>query len=219
MVEKSRRRMTLLDTILLVSSAAIGLGLFERTHRTLFKGWIWIADSGFPDVRTWTTLEALVTLSDVTAFLIPVVMAWTVLLLLLRMRSPRPTWRRIWRQPGMAACLAALVGAVWSVLVLLSLIGSIELGLIPHPSKPITADRWAQKFLSDELFMYAGLAVAAVWFVQLVTGRWRRSVDWIDTFGRIVRRALDLDRSGVDAARVYRIRVNRQCCDARTNLL
>ena len=61
--------------------------LFELSHRTLFKGLIWIADRGFPNVQTWSTMEALVTCSDITVFLLPVVMPWTFLLILLRMRS------------------------------------------------------------------------------------------------------------------------------------
>jgi hypothetical protein len=152
----------------------------------LFKGWIWLLDHGVPDLQRWSTLEAIVTLSDVTVFLLPIVIPWTVLLVLLRMRSPRPPWRRIWRQPGMAACLAALFGCLWSVVVLMTLIASMELGVLPHPKKMITADLWAQKFLSDEVFMYAGLAVAAAWLVQFLTGRWRKPVDWVDCLGRIV---------------------------------
>jgi hypothetical protein len=36
--------MNLLDATLLVGSAAIGLGLLELSHRTLFHGQIWILD-------------------------------------------------------------------------------------------------------------------------------------------------------------------------------
>ena len=104
-----RRKMTLLDAILLVGSAAVGLGLFELAHRTLFKGQIWLADQGVPNVQSWSTMEALVTCSDITVFMIPVVAPWTFLLVVLRLRPPRPTWPRIWRQPGMAACLAAVL--------------------------------------------------------------------------------------------------------------
>ena len=46
------RKMTLLDAILLVGSAAIGLGLFELAHRTLFQGQIWLADHGVPNFQT-----------------------------------------------------------------------------------------------------------------------------------------------------------------------
>jgi uncharacterized membrane protein YcjF (UPF0283 family) len=34
--------------------------------------------------------------------------------------------------------------------------------------------------------MYVGLAVASVWIVQYMSGRWRRSADWIDLMGRVV---------------------------------
>jgi hypothetical protein len=178
-----RRRMSLLDAILIVGSAAVGLGLFELSHRTLFKGWIWVADRGFPDIRTWSTLEALVTCSDITVFLLPVVIPWTFLLIVFRMRSPRPSWRRIWRQPGMAACLVAVFAWLWTVVALLLAVNVSHLALA---RRTITPADWAQKYLSDELFMYVGLAVAAVWIVQYMSGRWRRSADWIDTMGRVV---------------------------------
>jgi hypothetical protein len=178
-----RRRMTLLDATLLVGSAAVGLGLYEMAHRTFFKGWIWLTDQGVPDVRTWSSMEAIVTLSDITVFVIPVVASWTVLLLLLRMRAPRPSWRRIWRQPGMAACLAVVLGWCWTMLVLML---AMNVNRIARSSKTITADAWLQKYLSDEVFMYVGLAVAAVWVMQYLSGRWRKPVDWIDCYGRIV---------------------------------
>jgi hypothetical protein len=119
MVPHQSRRMSLLDAILLVGSAAVGLGFFELVHRMLFKGWIWIADRGVPNIQSWSTLEALVTCSDVTTFLLPVVAPWTCLLILLRTRSPRPSWRHIWRQPGMAACLVAVFAWLWTVVALL----------------------------------------------------------------------------------------------------
>jgi hypothetical protein len=34
--------------------------------------------------------------------------------------------------------------------------------------------------------MYVGLAVGATWLVQFLSGRWRKSADWIDVMGRIV---------------------------------
>jgi amino acid transporter len=178
-----RRRMSLLDAILMVGSAAIGLGLFELSHRTLFKGRIWIADIGFPDFQTWSTMEALVTCSDITVFLLPVVIPWTFVLILLRMRSPRLSWRRIWRQPGMAACLVAVLAWLWTVVALLM---AMNAGRVARSRRMITPADWAQKYLSDEVFMYVGLAVAAVWIVQYLSGRWQRSADWIDTMGRVV---------------------------------
>jgi hypothetical protein len=177
------RRMSLLDAILLVGSAAVGLGIFELVHRTLFKGWIWIADRGVPNIQSWSTLEALVTCSGITTFLLPVVAPWTFLLILLRTRSPRPSWRRIWRQPGMAACLVAVFAWLWTVVALLF---AMNVGNVALSRRAITPAQWAQKYLSDEVFMYVGLAVASVWIVQCMSGRWRRSADWIDLMGRVV---------------------------------
>ncbi len=175
--------MTLLDTILLVGSAAIGLGSFELFHRNLFMGWIWITDLGVPDIQSWSTRDVIGTVSAITSILLPVVGPWTLLLVVLRMRAPRPSWRRIWRQPGMAACLAALLGFCWTIPVLLV---ATNLARVARPMQTKTADLWAQKYLANEVFMYVGLAVAAVWGVQIFSDRWRRSVDWIDFTGRIV---------------------------------
>lgn len=183
MSQVGRQKMTLLDAILLVGSAAVGLGLFELSHRTLFKGLIWIADRGFPSIQSWSTLEALVTCSDITVFLLPVIIPWTFLLILLRMRSPRPSWRRIWRQPGMAACLIAVFAWLWTAVALLLAMNAEH---VARARRVITPADWAQKYLSDEVFMYVGLAVAAVWIAQFMSGRWRRSADWIDTMGRVV---------------------------------
>src|SRR5262245_13632850 len=47
-----RRKMTLLDAILLVGSTAIGLGAFQFVRRAWFQGWIWLADRGPPDTHT-----------------------------------------------------------------------------------------------------------------------------------------------------------------------
>jgi hypothetical protein len=178
-----RRRMTLLDAVLLVGSAAIGLGLFELAHRTLFKGQIWLADNGVPNFKTWSTMEVLVLCSDIAAFSLPVVVPWTFLLIALRMRQPRPAWRRAWQQPGMAACLAAIVGWLWTVLPLLL---AMNAGQVARSTRSITLEEWANKYLGDELFMYVGAAVGATWLVQYMSGRWRKPADWIDVMGRIV---------------------------------
>src|SRR5262249_44029448 len=130
MLSIHRRKMTLLEAILLVGSAAIGMGAFQYARRAWFRGWIWIADHGPPDFNTWTTLQVIVTCSDLVVFLIPLVAPWTLLLIALRMRPPRPSWRRIWRQPGMAACLAVLVGWCWSGL---GLILALDVGYVARP--------------------------------------------------------------------------------------
>jgi hypothetical protein len=175
--------MTLLDAILLVSSAAIGMGAFQLVRRSLFQDWIWIMANGFPDIHTWSAWNVIVTCSDFSVFFIPLVGPWTLLLILLRMRPPRPNWRRIWQQPGMAACLAALLGWSWSGV---ALILALDVGYVAQSNRFHPPWEWAQRYLADEVFMYVGLAVAATWMVEAFGGRWRRSVDWIDLMGRLV---------------------------------
>jgi uncharacterized membrane protein YcjF (UPF0283 family) len=62
----------------------------------------------------------------------------------------------------------------------------MNVGNVALSRRAITPAQWAQKYLSDEVFMYVGLAVASVWIVQYMSGRWRRSADWIDLMGRVV---------------------------------
>ena len=179
-----RRRMTLLDAILLVGSAAVGLGLFELVHRTLFKGWIWIADLGIPDFQTWSTTQATRHLLGHHGVLAPGRGTVDVLADRARMRSPRPTWRRIWRQPGMAACLAALFALVWTVVALLL---AMNVGRVARVATGASLPRIGRKSIScDEVFMYVGLAVAATWLVQYSERSMARSADWIDCMGRVV---------------------------------
>ena len=183
MSPKSRRMPTLLDAILLVSSVAIGLGTFQWAHRSMFQGWIWMLDHGLPAPGDWRAINIVVTCSDAMTLLIPIAAPWTFLLLVLRMRPPRPRWRQIWRQPGMAACLAVLVGWCWSLLAVLLAFNATH---VARPNRTLTQFHWTQKYLSDGVFMYVGLAVAAVWAHLWISGRWRRSADWIDFMGRIV---------------------------------
>src|SRR5262249_33057833 len=104
----ARRKMTLLDAILLVASAAVGMGAFQYAVRTWFPGWIWTWAHGIPDRRDLTTWLVIVTCCDFVVFLVPLISPWTVLLLSLTLTSPRPRLRRAFRRPGVAACAAAL---------------------------------------------------------------------------------------------------------------
>ena len=183
MAQKSRRMPTVLDAVLLVGTAAIGLGMFQWRHRSMFQGWIWMLDHGLPGRGDWMAINVVVTCSDTMVMLVPLAGPWTVLLLLLRMRPPRPRWQMIWRQPGMAACLAAVLGWCWSVLAVLLAFDATQ---IARTNRTLTLFHWTQKWLSDEVFMYVGLAVSATWLNLWLSGRWRRSADWIDFLARVV---------------------------------
>ena len=183
MSRTNRRMPTLLDAVLLIGSAAIGLGMFQWAHRSMFRGWIWMLDHGLPAAGDWRAIHVVVTCSDMMALFIPIAGPWTILLLLLRFRPPHPRWKTIWRQPGMAACLAVLAGWCWSLLAALLAFDATHLAPPIHVVPP---SAWMQKYLSDGIFMYIGLAVTVTWLQLGISGRWRRSADWIDFMGRIV---------------------------------
>ncbi|MFO0891627.1 MAG: hypothetical protein U0790_21090 [Isosphaeraceae bacterium] len=184
MTTTPRRNATILDVALLVGLAAVGLAAYQWVHQSPFPGWIWLLDLGVPGKGEWSALRVLVTCSDLTSMLISIVGPWTVLLLVLRLaRVPVARWRRAWRKPGIAACLAAVLAACWTGLALLTVLAMehVDPGRVARPSHV-----WARKYLADEIFMYLGAAVAVTWLVQALSGRWKRPVDWIDRMGRLV---------------------------------
>jgi hypothetical protein len=83
----------------------------------------------------------------------------------------------------MAACLAAVFGWIWSFVPLLL---AMNVGYVARSRRNIVPEEWAQQYLNEEVFMYVGLAVAATWFIQYVSGRWRRPADWIDWLGVVL---------------------------------
>jgi Zn-finger nucleic acid-binding protein len=121
-------------------------------------------------------------ISDVTAPLIPLAGARTGLLLVLRRLPPRPSWRRAARQPGIAACLAALLALLWVGLAA----ALMTLLLAFFPGWPADRLRFAQDLIVGHVFPLVGLAVASAWSRMLLSGRWPRPADWIDRAGRVV---------------------------------
>jgi hypothetical protein len=186
MERAERRSLTMLDAMLLVGTAAVGLGIYQAVWRGLFlsRGWhFMIVQDGFFGPRQWTASRVVGYGTDCLVLLIPIAAAWTILLPLLRKLPTRPRWRRVWRQPGMAACLAACVAGIWAIAGLVIVHG---LAVTVGPNRRGGLDLWLQKFFAEEVFMYVGLAVAATWAFQVVSGPWRRPVDAIDWLGRVV---------------------------------
>jgi hypothetical protein len=96
------REFTLMDAMTLVAATALGCGLIKSSrmdvpslfapdphYRPFPVGYI----SGVASTMTWTV--------------VPFLASWSLGLLLLRMRRPRPERRRLFRQPGVVAMSAA----------------------------------------------------------------------------------------------------------------
>ena len=83
----------------------------------------------------------------------------------------------------MAACVASLVALVWASI---ALGGTLAVDRLASDTLSADPRRWLFHFIVEELFAYVGLAVASTWMALVLAGRWRRSADWIDRFGRIL---------------------------------
>jgi hypothetical protein len=116
--------------------------------------------------------------------LVPLALASSAALWLLRMRKPRPVLRRIFRQPGMIACTAAL-----SYLIIL-LIGLVVYILLDFGfgRNTLVLNTWDDRALLLELFAippgWMGTAVAVGWITLCLSGSWRSEPSWIDRAGR-----------------------------------
>lgn len=177
-------RMTLVDAMILVAAAAVGLTVFQVVNKLGMLGSRLIVANLFeapPD--GWRPIYVIVRAQQVLEFLLPIVASWTMAVPLLRLRKPRRAWRRVARAPGMVACLAALAGLVWCTLGAASGF-AISRGFSRWHLLP--AYHFMSFFVTDQVFADIGLAVAVAWAVLAVSGRWRPACDWHDRLGRVL---------------------------------
>lgn len=93
----------------------------------------------------------------------------------LRLRSPRPRWSRLVRQPGFVACVAVLVSAIP---------GLVWTATIYHRPGFREADGFRPAWTTT--LEFAGTAVLGSWFALALSRRWRPECSWIDRLGRIL---------------------------------
>lgn len=183
MLRPPRRPLTLADGMILIAASGIGLAVFQLILRTILGGNYRLENLATAPPGGWTTGQVIVRAVQWIGPTLPFVASWTCTLPILRMRPPRPSVRRCLRQPGMVACLAALIGLGWAAI---GLAETLTVDRLTSDALAPTPLRWLFHFLLEELFAYVGLAVAASWIVLALAGRWRPAVDWIDRFGRVL---------------------------------
>src|SRR5690242_18723380 len=97
-----RRRFTLLDGMTLIAATALAIA-WERPFLPRIV-------QNFRRFTSWTAWETWEGGVMTLMTLLPFVALWTLALILLRLRRPRPALRRLARQPGATACLTAAIG-------------------------------------------------------------------------------------------------------------
>jgi hypothetical protein len=182
MFARERRPITLFDLVTLVAATAIGLSLIQFGWPRNVSGvrvFTWPlspSNSGFPS-KTWVLPIAVR-----AAPFLPCLAAWTGAFLVTRLRAPRPRRRRLLRQPGMVAAVAALsiLAIEWALLI-----GS---ALLDGRFNFMNSQQISAFVVNGVVLLahHAGWAVIVSWLTLVLTGRWRAEPSWVDRWGRVL---------------------------------
>jgi hypothetical protein len=161
------RKFTLVDAIVLVAALAISL---VEVRRNLREDWFIYGDWSWDNAR-----ELSYGFNQVLSI---IALCLGCALCILRLRTPRPSLRRIFRQPGTAACATVIC---YSLILMIG----------------VSIDGW--EFFSDvgwgEYFCYMfsmlgghalGGPVAGAWIVLWIGKVGRLEPSWIDRTGRVL---------------------------------
>jgi hypothetical protein len=150
------RRFTLFDAMILVGGVAMGF-------------------AGFQSVSNWSRFDRWF---DFYIHAYSLLTLFSILILTLRLRRPRPPIRRIVRQPGTLACFTAVAFGLLCNCV--DVIRSIFHGQISDGS----VEDWMGFFLKAD--RSAAYVVAIVWVIFALGRLGRPESGWIDPSGRLV---------------------------------
>jgi hypothetical protein len=176
MTKCSPRTFTVFDTMMLVGATGCGFALYRHMR----IDWMLRGPRGLLGLIVHVLAEMP----------LPFMIMWTVALLGLRLRQPRPALRRLARQPGLVACGAAMLALILEV-------AGIILGEIVVPPSSVIA-RTVPPYLRLSLprailhsirgtillQVNAGCAVAGALLILALSGRWRSEPSWLDRSGR-----------------------------------
>jgi hypothetical protein len=162
----SARPFTLLDAMILVAAAAVGLAALRWAG-------VWLIWEDRLATRVAISQVSLKLAVNWSCFGIPMTLA----ALAVRLRRPRASWRRLIRQPGMMAGLAVV--PAWA--------------LAAGDAFLFQYDVRGQAWNPEEMLQYGllfatalgGFAVAIAGMAQALIGR-RPEPGWVDRLGRLV---------------------------------
>ncbi len=179
------RRFTLLDGMILI----VALGLILGAARWLYEeGSVWSLILTFKTDFAWEwdrfDYLALGLLVSATAVAVPTTLA----VLAMRLRKPRPRWRKLIRQPGLVACLMLLPS--WAAALAFTVINVLSIDqTMPEFKNGTTYAQqggvWVQGF-AEWSSLLGGFAVLIAWGTLALAGRWRAEPTWLDRLGRLV---------------------------------
>jgi hypothetical protein len=159
-----RRRITLLDLLVLIAATGVGLALLRISIKGI-------------EARPLGSYAGALIASYITAgqtYASCLLAPWSPALLALSIRRPRMSFRRLAHSPGFIACAAATAGVALYSAVCLSQFAVGKLALNPAAFSRITAT----------FAHYAPLMVAGAWLSLALRSRWRSETSWVGWAGR-----------------------------------
>lgn len=157
-----RRRFTIADGMVLVVATAVGLMLARAYINSIFEHYP-------PRFRT-AALLARGSGNCLAA-------ACMLVLIPLRLKQPRPPLRRLVRQPGFAACVAAAVALGWA---------AVDAGCEAALMASHDPASWPFYQIWHSETRHVAAAVVGAWLALWASGLCRPERGWVDRLGRVL---------------------------------
>jgi hypothetical protein len=168
-----QRRFTLLDSLVMVAALAGSLALF-RLELPFINGALLF----LPDAPAITDSDNLVIfnldwqIQQGSWILRRCLLPLTIAVFILRLRQPRPRYRRLVTQPGFVACLMITLSTLAGGILMLSIMA-------------IGGAGWWQN-TTELLWGCSGSTLVGAWTLQGLGRRWKPEASWIDRAGRFL---------------------------------
>jgi hypothetical protein len=178
-----RRPITLFDLMILAAATALGLSLVRfGWPRKVAGAWIFTWPLSPSNAGGYPSKIWVLPIAERAAPFLPCLAAWTGAFLVTRLRGPRPRRRRLLRQPGLVAAVAAL-----SILAIewMLLIGSAWFDGRFNFMSPLRIN----EFVANGVVLlahHAGWAVLVSWLTLVLIGQWHPERSWVDRWGRVL---------------------------------
>jgi hypothetical protein len=166
------------DAMLLVVAVALGLSVNRMD---------WLRIANFRQFGSYDKIQVILEV------VLPYVTAGTAAVLGMRLRQPRPSIRRLAREPGAAACMVCsatlIIVAGWIATTMATgRIMEFSATMISWPHHGGRGRGGTLHYPGGMAFVVygdrIGFAVAGAWLVLVLSGRWRSESTWIDRVGR-----------------------------------
>jgi hypothetical protein len=164
------RKFTLIDAMVLIAAIGVAFVLIRQYLDYLYgRNFALTPPGSFALTSYWKYGTFL------SRVLAPLATSLSLALWVLRIRPPRPSGRRLFRQPGMVACTAAVLGTV--IFLLKVFLNKFFLYWDNSGVQRLDGVWFVRLPLNGEI-------VAVTWIVLVLSGFWRSEPSWIDRAGR-----------------------------------